>query len=84
MLLELYVSDRRPRSLTHLCGAANAPVRTALRMINRMAERDLVTRTADPLDARRVNAALTDSGAQLLDLYFDLLLRSFIVAKVIG
>lgn len=80
MLFDLYArEDRRPRSLTSLCGASKAPARTALRMIHRMIERNLLVRTPDPRDQRRINVELSPEGTELLDAYFDGLLD--IVAK---
>ena len=61
MLFDLYArEDRRPRSLTSLCGASKAPARTALRMIHRMIERNLLVRTPDPRDQRQNRKAFTD------------------------
>jgi DNA-binding MarR family transcriptional regulator len=72
MLFDLYArKDRRPRSLTSLSGASKAPARTALRIINRMVERNLLLRTPDPRDQRRINVELSPEGLQLLDAYFD-------------
>lgn len=78
MLFDLYVSDvRQPRSLTNLCAASKAPARTALRVINRLVERDLLMRIPDPRDQRRVNVDLSPNGRQQLDDYFDAL-REFL------
>lgn len=75
MLLDLYLlNNRKPRSLTSLCGASPAPIRTALRTINRMVDRGLLVRTPDPNDARRTNVELTPNAAALLDGYFEALL----------
>jgi len=75
MLFDLYVSEvRQPRSLTNLCAASKAPARTALRVINRLVERDLLMRISDPRDQRRVNVDLSQNGRQHLDAYFDDLL----------
>lgn len=76
MLFDLYVSEvRQPRSLTNLCAASKAPTRTALRMINRLVERDLLMRIPDPRDQRRVNVDLSPNGRAQLDTYFDALLE---------
>lgn len=76
MLFDLYArKDRRPRSLTSLCGASKAPARTALRMIHRMVERNLLVRTPDPRDQRRINVELSPEGLHLLDAYFDSLVE---------
>lgn len=75
MLLDLYVrEDRRPMSLTSLCGASSAPPRTALRIINKMVERDLLSRAPDPEDGRRILVELSPKAVMLLDQYFDGLL----------
>lgn len=71
MLLDLYLlGNRKPRSLTSLCGASPAPVRTALRTINRMVDRGLLVRVPDLRDARRVHVALTKEAVALMDGYF--------------
>lgn len=76
MLLDLYLlADRRPRSLSNLCGATATPIRTALRTINRMADKGLLVRTPDLSDARRTNVALSAKAVLLLDGYFDALLK---------
>jgi DNA-binding MarR family transcriptional regulator len=71
MLFDLYLlGNRKPRSLTSLCGASPAPVRTALRTINRMVDRGLLVRVPDIRDARRVNVALTQEAIALMDSFF--------------
>lgn len=81
MLLDLYLlDDRKPRSLSNLCGASQAPVRTALRTINRMVDRGLLVRTSDLLDGRRTNVELSQKAVQLLDAYFEAL-RADIAAQ---
>jgi DNA-binding MarR family transcriptional regulator len=78
MLLDLYLlKTRRPRSLSSLCGASQAPIRTALRAINRLVAEGLLSRTPDPADARRVNVALTPKGVALLDAVFEALRLHF-------
>jgi len=75
MLLDLYLANSsKPRSLSSLCGASKSPIRTALRTINRMADRGLLVRTPDLDDARRTNVALSEKAVLLLDGYFDALL----------
>lgn len=74
MLFDLYLLDNsKPRSLTSLCGASPAPVRTALRTINRMVDRGLLVRVPDSRDARRVNVALTQEATGLMDGFFNAL-----------
>lgn len=81
MLVDLYLlNNRKPRSLTALCGASNAPIRTALRTINRMADRGLLRRAPDLSDARRTNVELTTKAVTLLESYFDELLTEIIRA----
>ena len=53
-------------SITSLCLAADVPVSTALRKIESLIEAGYVERTADVADRRRINAALTESGVQLV------------------
>lgn len=72
MLVDLYLlNNRKPRSLTALCGASTAPIRTALRTINRMVDRGLLRRAPDLADARRTNVELTPKAVTLLDDYFE-------------
>lgn len=79
MLFDLFLlGNRKPRSLTSLCGASQAPVRTALRTINRMADRGLLTRRPDPRDGRRTNVELTAQARSLLEGYFDALMSELI------
>lgn len=68
MLLDLYIawSADRPVSVTSLCVASNVPASTALRAVNMLVERELVTRVPDPLDGRRVHVYLKDETAGLL------------------
>jgi DNA-binding MarR family transcriptional regulator len=77
MLLDLYLlNDRKPRSLSSLCGASDTSIRTALRTINRMVDRDLLIRTPDLSDARRTNVELAPKAIVLLDGYFDALCKA--------
>lgn len=79
MLLDLYLHKHpKARSLTSLCGAACVPVRSALRAINRMADRGLVARAPDLDDGRRTNVELTERAIALLDGYFDTLLSEVV------
>jgi hypothetical protein len=77
MLLDLYLlANRKPRSLSSLCGASDTPIRTALRTINRMVDKGLLVRTPDLSDARRTNVALSEKALVLLDGYFDALCKA--------
>lgn len=71
MLLDLYIrEEHRPMSLTSLCGASDAPPRTALNTINRLVERGLLIRAPDERDGRRVNVELSASAVRLIDACF--------------
>lgn len=56
-------------SVSSLCIAAKAPTTTALRYIKSMADRGLITRKADPRDARRVFVELTPETSKALRNY---------------
>jgi DNA-binding MarR family transcriptional regulator len=82
MLLDLYlIGNRRPRSLSSLCGASPAPVRTALRTINRMVDGGLLERRPDLSDGRRTNVELTSTAVSLLDGLFEELAKALISSK---
>jgi len=72
MLLDLYIrAERRPMSLTSLSGASPAPSRTSLRAIDRLVRRNLLTRSQDADDGRRINVELSPDAISLLDTLFD-------------
>lgn len=74
MMLDLYIAwvARQGVSVSSLCIASNVPATTALRSINAMIARGLISRRADPLDRRRTNIYLSDdAAAQLTDLLTD-------------
>lgn len=76
MLMDLYVQEvHRPMSLTSLCGATDAPERTALFTIGKLVERNLLTRHPDPRDGRRVNVELSAGAVRMLNACFDDLLE---------
>ena len=56
-------------SVSSLCGAAAVPATTALRWINTLANEDMLTRRADPLDGRRVFVELTQSASSSMRRY---------------
>ena len=56
-------------SVSSLCIAAKAPTTTALRYIKSMADRGLITRRADPRDARRVFVELAPETSKALRNY---------------
>lgn len=75
ILFELYRSNSsQPRSLSSICASSKAPERTALRLINRLVEREFILRIPDARDQRRVNVAMSPHGRTQLDAYLDALL----------
>lgn len=72
MLLHLYLrEDHRPIWLASLCSAADAPSRTALRAIDRLVSYELLSRSSDEADRRRINVALTPKAYAMMDQLFD-------------
>jgi len=72
MLLQLYAAhlDSLRMSigrLTRLCGV---PATTVLRRLAMLEDRNLVTRTNDPFDARRVYVALAPAGVEAMESCF--------------
>ena len=61
MLLDLFIAEHRGRaiSLTSLSGASNVPSTTALRAIKLLTSEGWLTRSGDPMDARRIHVTLT-------------------------
>ena len=72
MLLELYANELAQQriSVSSASAAAGVPNSTGLRWMAALEERNLVARTRDPLDARRVWISLTAQGASLMHRYF--------------
>lgn len=73
MLLDLYANYRLNRTVTigDLCVASRAPMSTALRWLGLLERKNLVRRTADPLDRRRAFVALTDEGRLKMERTLD-------------
>lgn len=73
MLLELYAleCEQRRTSVSKLCIAAAVPATTALRWIDKLHVDELVIRSADPLDARRVWVSLSKVGRSAMKRYFE-------------
>lgn len=70
MLLILYIRDGGARTtVTRLANAARTPGTTALRWIDYLESQRLITRVANPLDARSVFIELTEKARSLLDLF---------------
>lgn len=57
-------------AVSSLCIASAVPPTTALRWIRIMSEQDLLERTADPMDGRRVFIGLSDHVARSMNAYF--------------
>lgn len=64
MLLDLFLQQslQRPVCVSSLCVASCAPSTTALRWIRALEEADLVERSRDPADGRRIFVRLTAAG----------------------
>lgn len=64
MLLDLFLQQslQRPVCVSSLCVASCAPSTTALRWIRALEEADLVERSRDPADGRRIFVRLTAGG----------------------
>lgn len=79
MLLALLAAEARGErpSVSDLCTACGAPLTTAFRVLLRMEDRRMLSRTVDPQDHRRslvelsapTRAALTDALASLGDAF---------------
>jgi DNA-binding MarR family transcriptional regulator len=72
ILLNLYAAhvDSQRLSITRLTRMCGVPPTTVLRRLALLQDKRLVTRTADPFDARRVYVALSESGAEAMDRCF--------------
>lgn len=68
MLLQLYAAhlDSLRVSITRLTRLCGVPATTVLRRLGTLEDRALITRTADPFDARRVYVALSPVGAEAM------------------
>ena len=64
MLLALYVADEDGRTMNvkTLVSSANAPVTTSQRWIDHLHKLKLVDRVIDPIDRRRIEISLSESG----------------------
>ena len=72
ILLELYAAElgQRRIAISSLCIGAAVPATTALRWINTLEQKGLISRQNDPFDGRRVYARLSESGLTSIDAYF--------------
>ncbi|MCG2841596.1 hypothetical protein L6Q21_11445 [Sandaracinobacter sp. RS1-74] len=77
MLLDLAAArlEERPVSVSSLCIAANVPTTTALRWIKNLSDTGLLSRSADPGDARRAFIALSPEAAKAMDACLDAVLN---------
>jgi DNA-binding MarR family transcriptional regulator len=73
ILLALYAAELGQRRITvgQVCAAADIPATTGLRWLGTLEELDLVTRRADPLDARRFFVSLTAQGREAMSGYLQ-------------
>lgn len=73
IMLELYAleCEQLRTSVSKLCIAAGVPATTALRWIDKLQSEGLITRSADPLDARRVWVSISTDGLQAMNSYLQ-------------
>lgn len=73
ILLELYSAElaQHRMTVTQACAAARVPPTTALRWLGTLESSGLITRHADPFDARRSFVALTDLGTKAMESFFQ-------------
>lgn len=81
ILLDLFIAakERRRVSVTSACIGSAVPSTTALRWISILERRALLTREADPGDARRVYVRLSPSGYEAMLQYFSASSRSVVL-----
>ena len=80
ILLELYAleCEQRRISVSKLCLAAAVPSTTALRWLDKLQADGLITRVADPLDARRVWVSMSPAGFEAMGSYLRELARGYL------
>lgn len=73
MLLDLLLArlENRQIYLTSLCLVSGLPITNAKRRVEQLIAADLMRRTDDPTDGRRVLISLTDSAVERLSAYLD-------------
>jgi DNA-binding MarR family transcriptional regulator len=73
ILLELYSAElaQQRMTVTQACAAAKVPATTALRWLGTLEASQLIVRHPDPLDARRSFVALTETGEQAMESFFQ-------------
>lgn len=79
ILLALYYLSARGEALSvsGLSYAANVPQTTSLRWSQMLEGRNLIARTKDACDSRRVYVSLTDEGRKLMDEYLTSISSTF-------
>ena len=72
ILLALYVNEntRGRLNTTELCAQSGAPMTSALRWLDFLEERDLITRCDSTVDQRIVYVELSNKGRMTMDAYF--------------
>lgn len=73
MLLALFIAqaDHRTMNVKTLVATAQAPVTTSQRWIDHLHKLNLIDRTIDPADRRRVEISLSDAGHQAILAYLQ-------------
>lgn len=73
MLLALYVAgeERQVMNVKTLVATTSAPVTTSQRWIDHLHKLRLIDRIIDPIDRRRVEISLSDSGERAVIAYLD-------------
>ena len=73
ILLNLYAAhlDSHRLSITRLTRHCRVPATTVLRRLALLQDKGLVSRTADPFDARRIYVALAPSGVEAMERCFE-------------
>lgn len=81
ILLDLFIAakERRRVSVTSACIGSAVPSTTALRWISILERQGLLTREADPGDARRVYVRLSPQGYEAMLEYFSSSSRSIVL-----
>ena len=71
MLLALFVAheERRTMNVKTLVASAHAPVTTSQRWIDHLHKLKLIDRVIDPIDRRRMEISLSDSGQTAITAY---------------
>jgi DNA-binding MarR family transcriptional regulator len=73
ILLELYAAGLAQQrvSVSAVCNAAAVPTTTALRWMRQLENKQMLVRTDDPRDARRIFVELSPGAFDMMEAYFD-------------